>query len=204
MSRRLAPMPRGPDLPLITPSAPAVSPEARLDVAYADTRADELSFALDLPVQPALRARRLELAGVALDLRILGYSHQVVATAGGEPLLSETVARLSGSEVRGAVAALPGRHEARRDAGPAGTLRYSISTSVSPLGDDRARIEALILGLDRAGHAVLGIFPGHPHAFTGLIAAESSPGCVEWRSWHAYPGTGELVRTRSRLARDPA
>ena len=198
MSRRLAPMPRGPDLPLVTPSAPALSPESRLEVAYADTRADELSFALDLPVQPALRALGLELAGVALDLRILGYSHQVVVTAGGEPLLTETVARLSGA--RGAV--LPDRHEACRDAGPAGILRYSIATSVSPLGDDRAGVEALILELDRAERAVLGVFPGHRHAFTGLLAGESTPACVEWRSWHAYPGTGELVRTRSRLRRD--
>jgi hypothetical protein len=197
-------MPREPDLPLTTPSASAVSPEAQLEVAYADTRADELSFALDLPVQPALRALGLELAGVALDLRILGYSHQVVVTTGGEPLLTETVARLSGPGCRSTVAALPDRHEAYRDAGPAGMLRYSISTSVSPLGDDRDDVESLILELDRAERAVLGVFPGHRHAFTGLLAGEAPPGCVEWRSWHAYPGTGEMVQTRSRLERDPA
>ena len=86
-------------MPLLTRSAPAVSPEARLPVAYADTRADDLSYALDLPPQPALRTLRLEIAGLVLDLRILGYSHQVVVAGGsGEPLLTETVARLCGSD----------------------------------------------------------------------------------------------------------
>ncbi len=203
MSLRLAPMPPEPDLPLSASSSLAVSPEARLAVAYADTRADELSFALDLPAQPALRALELDLAGVALDLRILGYSHQVVITAGGpEPLLTETVARLP--RAGSGVSALPAFHEDRRDAGPAGIIRYSIATSVTSLGDDRADVEALISELDRTKRAVLGVFPGHPHAFTGLRVDPVAPGGVQWRSWHAYPGAGQLVQTRSRLVRDPA
>ncbi len=198
-------MPPGLDLPLSAPLPVPVSPEARLTVAYADTRAGDLSYALDLPVQPALRTLELEVAGVTMDLRILGYSHQVVIADGATaPLLTETVARLSGPVHRAAVSALPEFHETRRAAGPTEVLRYSVSTTISPLEDDPARIEALMVELDAAERAVLGVFPGHPHAFTGLRAGEAAPTGVEWRSWHAYPGTGELVHTHSRLLRDPA
>ena len=182
-----------------------MSPAARLSVTYADTCADELSFALGLARQPALRVLESEVAGLSVELRILGYSHQVLIGEGSPvALLSETVARLPGAD-RGAArtAALPARHEAWCEAA-GGTYRYSMSSSITALDADPAGIEAMMADLDGAPDAVLGVFPGHPHAFTGLRAGEAAPGGVEWRSWHAYPGAGELVRTRSRLIRCPA
>ena len=59
--------------------------------AYADTTSADLSFALGLPAQPALHV--LELAaggGLALELRLLGASHQVRLA----DRVSETVACL--------------------------------------------------------------------------------------------------------------
>ena len=182
----------------LTTPAGRLSSEAVLAVAYADARAADLSFALGLSRQPALRVLEVELAGLAVELRILGYSHQVVVTGSAPaPLLSETVARLSGAELRDARAgALPAFHEAP---GEAAGLAYSMSSSVAPLGDDPAGVEALMFDLDDRVDGVLGVFPGHPQAFTGLLAGEAAPGGVEWWSWHAYPGAGELVRTHSRL-----
>ena len=181
-----------------------MSPQARLSVAYADTRADELSFALGLARQPALRVLECEVSGLIVELRILGYSHQVLLGEGDAvPLLSETVARLSGAAGDGArTQALPALYAARCEAASS-TFHYSMSSSITALGEDPAGTEALMADLDGARDAVLGVFPGHPHAFTGLRAGEAAPGGVEWRSWHAYPGAGELVRTHSRLVRCP-
>lgn len=199
-------MPPVRDMALLESSAPpGVRPESRLAVAYADTRAEELSYALDLPFQPALAARTVAFDGLSVELRILGYSHQVVVSGrDGEVVLTETVARLSqpaGVEST-RVGALPEAHDELREAGGAGRLRYSIDSSVTPLSE-LAGVEELMLELDGAEHAVLGVFPGHPHAFTGLLAAPAPTG-AQWRSWHAYPATDELVSTSSRLVGEPA
>ncbi len=200
-------MPPVRDLALLeSPPPVAVGSHALLDVAYADTRADELSHALDLPAQPALRALEIEVGELRIGLRILGYSHQVVvAGRDGELLLTETVARLSGPARREAtrVVPLPERHDERRETSRLGRLRYSMDTSVTPLSE-LVDIEALMVEIDGAERGVLGVFPGHPHAFTGLVAVGDEPAGAQWRSWHAYPTTNELVRTRSRLVRDPA
>lgn len=181
-------------------AAPGVTPEALLPVAYADTRADELSYALDLPSQAALRTHTVTLDALHIELRILGYSHQVVvAGRDGRVVLSETVARLSDPE---GAAALPESHEASREFGDSGRLRYSVTTSVTPLSDLEG-IHELMLELDGAERGVLGVFPGHPHAFTGLLVTPAGSG-AQWRSWHAYPATDELVSTCSRLVGEPA
>lgn len=200
-------MPRVRDLaPVESFAPPGVKPEALLPVAYADTRADDLSYALDLAFQPALRTRSVVLGGLSVELRILGYSHQVVVSGrDGEILLTETVARLPGPArpASARVGALPESHEEFRGTGESGLRRYSIASSVTPLSD-LAGIEGLMLELDGAEHAILGVFPGHPHAFTGLLAAPAEASGAQWRSWHAYPGTNELVSTCSRLVGEPA
>ena len=194
-------MPPVRDLALSEAAAPAgVTPEAVLRVAYADTRADELSFALDLPSQPALRTHLVPLGDIGVELRILGYSHQVVVTGvDGKVVLTETVARLPGAP---GVLALPEKHEESREIGSAGRLRYSIATSVTSLSGTPG-IHGLMAELDAAQRGILGVFPGHPHAFTGLLAAPAEPG-ARWRSWHAYPATDELVSTCSSLVGQPA
>ena len=194
-------MPPVRDLAVLEPAAPSgLKPEALLPVAYADTRANELSYALDLPSQPALRTHAVALGALTVELRILGYSHQVVVTGrDGRVVLTETVARLSGSEGSGA---LPEAHEESRPTMNSVTLRYSVATSVSPLSA-LAGIEELMLDLDGAERGILGVFPGHPHAFTGLLAGPAESG-ARWRSWHAYPATDELVSTCSQLVGMPA
>ncbi len=194
-------MPPVRDLAVLEPVAPpGVTPEALLPVAYADTRADELSFALDLPSQPALRTHTVALGALRVELRILGYSHQVVVSGrDGRVLLSETVARLPGPA---GAAALPEAHEESREIGDSKRLRYSVTTAVTPLSRLDG-IPGLMLELDGAERGLLGVFPGHPHAFTGLLAAGAESG-AQWRSWHAYPATDELVSTCSRLVGETA
>ena len=50
-----------------------------------------------------------------------------------------------------------------------------------------------------AGDALVGVFPGSPHALTVLTGREVVRGW-SWSSWHVYPEAGEVVRTRSRLS----
>lgn len=184
------------------PAAPvALSARSRIDAAYADTRAQDLSFALGLPPLPALGRRLVALAGVEVELRILGGSHQVLVSGCGGRLVSETVACLSREGIPAARASVPLPAEHAQDlVSPAsGRLEYRMTSHVARLGGRRHVVDALMTTLDTAPNGVLGVFPGHPQAFTGLQVLEQPDG-VQWRSWHAYPQTDELVSTCTRLA----
>ena len=76
------------------------------------------------------------------------------------------------------------------------------------------RVDRLVARLADHPSAIVGRFPGSPHAVTALLAdgiPGSGPGSydagVRWRTWHAYPQDGRLVATttmlrpRSRAAR---
>jgi hypothetical protein len=54
--------------------------------------------------------------------------------------------------------------------------------------------------LARDPDALVGVFPGLPNAFTG-IRCRAIGAVLSWETWHAYPQTGELVRTKSALVR---
>ncbi|MEJ3743404.1 DUF2617 family protein [Actinomycetes bacterium KLBMP 9797] len=142
----------------------------RLDVPYADSTAGDLSFALGLPVLPALHTLRLS---ATLELRLLGASHQVVA---GD--LVETVACLPGRA--------PHLPPSVDDPG------YRFAATVERL--DRTVAAALWRDLVRDPRALVGVFPGDPDAVTALRADDHG-----WQTWHAYPQTGELVVTRTVL-----
>lgn len=142
-----------------------------LDIPYADSTAGDLSFALGLPLLPALHVHRLS---EDLELRLLGASHQVVA--GG---LVETVACLPGRPAH-----LPPSVD---DPG------YRFTATVTRL--DRAVTAALWRDLAGDPRALVGVFPGDPDAVTALRADDRG-----WQTWHAYPQTGELVVTRTVLA----
>jgi hypothetical protein len=143
----------------------------RLETPYADTTAGDLSFALGLPELPALHVLRLP----GLELRLLGASHQVVWTAAGGERLVETVACLPGRD--------PHLPSSMDGAG------YRFESTVEPLGAAPPWQE-----LAADPHALVGVFPGDPNAVTALRAEERG-----WRTWHAYPQTGELVTTRTWL-----
>ncbi|BCB77596.1 DUF2617 family protein [Phytohabitans flavus] len=143
-----------------------------LDTPYADTTAGDLSFALGLPELPALHVLRLP----GLELRLLGASHQVVWTAAGGARCVETVACLPGREPH-----LPSTLD---------SAGYRFESTVEEI--DAA--SALWAELAADPQALVGVFPGDPNAVTALRADPQG-----WRTWHAYPQTGELVTTRTWL-----
>ncbi|HEY8479954.1 MAG TPA: DUF2617 family protein [Spirillospora sp.] len=163
---------------------------ATLDTPYADARADALSFALGLPRMGALAVLPVERAGLTVELRLLGASHQVIAGS-----LSETVACLPGKAEplpRRARTTIPG-------------WDYEFAATTAAHSDDTAfarAVEAVCERLDDRGDALTGDFPGSRHAVTAL-ALEDAPDetGIGWRTWHAYPQTREIVMTRSRLVR---
>lgn len=162
---------------------------AEVAVPYVDTSAAALGLWLDLPAQPALEAACLEVGGLRLDLRVLGASHQVVALApGGGPPLTETVACRPG-----AAAALPACADR-----VAGGLRHRFESSVARLDPPALRARARALRTLAEGHpdVLAGVFPGSPDAITA-IGCRAVGGGAEWWTAHVYPGTGEVVTTRS-------
>jgi hypothetical protein len=164
---------------------------AVLDTPYADARADGLSFALGLPPLDALAVLPVERAGLTVELRQLGASHQVIAGP-----LSETVACLPGRSEP-----LPGRAVTSV---PGWAYDFAATTAAHSDGTAFARaVEAVCARLADRGDALTGSFPGSPHAVTALAledTAEQEAG-FGWRTWHAYPQTREIVMTRSRLVR---
>ncbi|WP_018655717.1 DUF2617 family protein [Actinomadura flavalba] len=152
---------------------------AALDTPYADTRADALRFALGLPPLPALATLTVERAGHAVELRLLGASHQIITAD-----LSETVACLPDAGIP-----LPSRHD--------GT-GYAFASRTDTHGDDAAfaaAVTALRHDLDGRADVLTGTFPGSPHAVTALAVDAAGLG---WRTWHTYPQTREIVMTWSR------
>lgn len=156
---------------------------ATLDVPYVDTRAGDLVWTLDHPVVPALA---LTTAG-PLELRVLGASHQVVV---GD--LVETVACLPGLP-----ADLPG--SVHRTAG-GWTYRFTATVEELPPSALRARVGELRT-LAAEVDTVVAAFPAGPDAVTALRADRLGPDAVGWSTWHAYPGAGQLVTTRTELVR---
>lgn len=168
---------------------------AVLDTPYQDARADGLSFALGLPPLDALAVLPVERAGVTVELRLLGASHQVLAGP-----LSETVACLPG-----AASPLPGSAATTL---PGWTYAFTAETAAHD--DDAAfgrAVEAVCARLADRGDALTGAFPGSPHAVTAIALEAAAPHAtaqqsgIGWRTWHAYPQTREIVMTRSRLVR---
>ena len=161
----------------------------RLELPYADVSARELSLRLDAPRRPALERLLVSAGGFEIELRLLGSSHQAIVDG---DLLRETVACGAGTEL-----GLPARSR-RRAAG----LAYSFSARVRSLPPaafaERAGALTAAAAADPSG--LVGVFPGRDGAFTSLQVRER-PGGAAWVTWHGYPQTGELVRTRSAIAR---
>jgi len=167
-----------------------------LEVPYADTTAADLGFALGLPPQPALHV--LDLPGAAgpgthLQLRLLGSSHQAILELPGGTH-SETVACLPTGG--GALPAAPVAIDL-----PTG-LRYRFTVHIDRCPpDDFARAVTALATWDAHGALLLGEFPGAPGAVTALLArpAGTRGDGLGWRTVHAYPQTGEIVRTRTTV-----
>jgi hypothetical protein len=165
-----------------------------LRVPYADSCARSLAWHLGPAGSVALGTVELALPGARVELNVLGGSHHVVVAMGGVAC-SEVVACSPGA------AGLP--ETAERSVGGLNYAFVSRTELVGPAVLAR-RAERLVRRLSARPDALVGIFPGSPHAVTALVAAATSPpGGVAWRTWHVYPNTGEVVTTRSLLAPGP-
>lgn len=159
-----------------------------LDAPYADTTAGDLTFALGLPELPAVpelpALHELRLPGIGLRLRLLGASHQAV---------------LDGRCVE-TVACLPGRPPSLPATVAEPGAGYRFAAQVRRLAP--AAMTAAVAGLRNRlaadAQALVGVFPGSPDAVTALRARRVGR-AVAWHTWHAYPQTGELVVTRTRV-----
>lgn len=159
---------------------------ALITAPFADSRAADLSLAYGLDRLPALGTHHVERPGVRLELRVLGASHQVVVEA-GDARWSETVACLPGRDG----GALPAREDTVLDGLPARFEARYLQLAPAVLA---ARVRALRDRCEEHPHALVGTFPGSPLAATAVLVDPRASG---WRTWHAYPQTGELVETRS-------
>ncbi|GGJ96149.1 hypothetical protein GCM10010123_27650 [Pilimelia anulata] len=150
-----------------------------LDTAYADTAAGDLSFTLSLPRLPALYSLALPDPGVSLHL--LGASHQVVLDD-----RIETVACLPDGPAH-----LPERAEVDG-------LRFAAEVRRPGAAALSAEVAIVRRMVAADPYGLVGAFPGHPDAITALQVTRRA-GRVGWRTWHAYPQTGELVLTRTEI-----
>lgn len=162
---------------------------------YVDVSAHDLSLTVGAPAQPAIEVLRLRAGGYAIELRLLGCSHQALVEGGAE--LSETVAC-----VPGVSGTLPAR---RSDGGYDFRARVEQHPSA---GAYAARAAALLASVADDPRALAGVFAAAPvqappaPAFTALAARPLSCGAgIAWTTWHGYPQSGEIVVTCSRLQR---
>ena len=157
----------------------------RLQTPFVDVRGDSLRWTLEPVPRTPLAVREVALpGGLQVSLRVLGASHQVLVRHGERALLSETVA----CDLADA-AAMPGE-EARPG--------YTFTSTVDLLAPAElaARVAELADRLDGRGDAIVAAFPGAPDAVTALaLDPGTTADTIVWHTWHAYPQTGELVRT---------
>jgi len=163
---------------------------------YVDMSAGDLSLTLGAAPAAAIETLRVTAGGYAIQLRLLGCSHQALVENGEE--LSETVACVPG--VRGTLPAerIDGRYSFRARVERHCSEAYA------------ARAAGVLSSVTGDPRALAGVFPSSPGAgksppalaFTALAASPSPSGSgVVWTTWHGYPQSGELVVTSSSLER---
>lgn len=167
--------------------------EAQLRVPYRDTVADDLAWRLGEPRRPALAVLELEVAGGLVELRLLGSSHQILFSTPGVTV-SEVVACGAGTD------GLPAAAERAL-----GRWEYRFRSSCHELGAGRFEpwVDRLVARLAQHPSAIVGRFPGSPHAVTAAAAGPGSDPAgrprIHWRTWHAYPQERTVVATSTRM-----
>jgi len=165
---------------------------------YVDVSACDLSLTLGAVRAPAIETLYVSAGGHAIELRLLGYSHQALIDDGER--LSETVACQPD-----ATAGLPLE---RTD----GDYRFRARVESHTAAVYAARAAGVLASVSGDRRALAGVFASPPSAldaarpplpaFTALAAhALPSSGGIAWMTWHGYPQTGEIVVTSSRLER---
>ncbi|MCW2885507.1 MAG: hypothetical protein JWL58_2369 [Streptosporangiaceae bacterium] len=158
---------------------------ASFDIAYADARAETLCFTLDEPPADALVTLPLRVGGIQAELRLLGSSHQVVAGP-----VTETVATLPGCP-----GPLP--YSLGREVG-GWSYRFTADVYRRGTADFQSAASFLRKYLADRDDALVGTYPGAPDAISGIMLRPVKRG-LDWRTWHTYPRTREIVVTRSRM-----
>ncbi|MFN8105480.1 MAG: DUF2617 family protein [Acidimicrobiia bacterium] len=158
---------------------------SHISTPYADTDARQLSWHLGVARVPALAVRTVEVLGGRCELRLLSASHQVIAALDGGEDVSEVVAC-----DQAAAAALPATvsHEFAH-------ATYRFRSRVEACGPAAAACTAERLTERYADHphALVGVYPGSPHAVTAVVVRPGPP--LSWLTWHVYPQSGEVAAT---------
>jgi uncharacterized protein DUF2617 len=158
---------------------------------YVDTTANSLGFVLGGSALHPLAVREVRLAGIDVELRLLGASHQVFAGA-----VRETVACLP--DVTGPLPETLGR------AIEGWSYRFSAEVTRPAPTEFRQQVKGLRDRFADLPNALGGVFPGSPDALTVLSAAVlpssgAGPRAITWTTWHTYPQTAEIVMTQTVL-----
>lgn len=175
---------------------------AAIAVPYADTSAAELSWALGLDSLPAQAEIVVRQGALSVALKVLGASHQVELRRAGEDgtaaelVLTETVACLVGEP-----AGLP---EVTTRPVPGGQYTFESAVLTYQPAQFAAVVADLRDRLEGEESSLVGVFGDQSEAVTALRAVPPTRDGgrdrgTGWRSWHAYPQTGEIVLTRSEV-----
>ncbi|WP_017573074.1 DUF2617 family protein [Nocardiopsis halotolerans] len=184
---------------------------ASISAPFVDTSADDLVWTLSHPLVDPLATRTVRVPGVRVELRVLGASHQVVVTpepadgalvADGPPAHSP----LAGDPLVETVACLPGCPSDLPDSVERTELagyRFDSLVESLPRAVLADRVEHLHRQVADSPNGLLVAFPGDPLAVTALYLTLERGGPLHWRTWHAYPQSGELVTTTSTVTMPP-
>ncbi len=161
-----------------------------LATPYADTRAADLRWEWGREPLDALAVRDVMCGFGAVELRLLGASHQVRGELAGVAV-SELVACVAGPQAR----ALPAVEELR-----VGPLRYRFAAQVHVLPPSEHSARSGALADLRDDGTLVGVFPGATPAVTA-IRCTTDAHTVAWQTWHTYPQTCEIVVTSTTVDR---
>lgn len=169
---------------------------AGISAPFVDTRAADLTWTLDHPPVEPLATRAVRVGGTVVEFRVLGASHQVRAGVPGDSAqeLLETVACLPDE-----AGALPRRTTTLI----ADTAGYRFTSTVEVLAPEefRARVWQLTAEINETPNGLAATFPGDSLAVTAMVAhtPPERDTTLGWRTWHAYPQSGELVTTTTSV-----
>lgn len=156
---------------------------------FVDASALRLSWRLAERPRPPLEVLELPVTGGKLQLGVLGSSHQACLVTGGQRCV-EVVACDGG----------PGTGLPVKATRRVGQVAYAFEATVRCVDGHAlaAAVDNLVSRYEDEPSALVAVFPGSPHAAT-ILAADLLGPAVGWRTWHAYPQTGELVETHTEV-----
>lgn len=193
---------------------------ASISVPFVDTCADDLVWTLGHPLVDPLASRTLRVPGARVELRVLGASHQVVVTpeptdaalippgsspangpvkADGAPMTKDLAADAPLVETVACLPGLPGGLPSSAERPHMGGYRFDSSVEFLSHTELTHRVNRLHREVTGSPSGLLVTFPGDHLAITALHLTLGSGEQLHWRTWHAYPQSGELVTTMSTV-----